>query len=380
MSVDLEKLASEFMRRYGGPPSFISQAPGRVNLIGEHTDYNEGFVLPVAMDRTIAVAARPRDDSALKAYSVDYNQCDDFPVDRVRRFAGSRGWRDYVRAVAWALQDSQIELRGADIAIAGDVPREAGLSSSAALEVAVAGALTAVTGTALDPKKLALVCQKAENVFVGVQCGIMDQLASAMGIAGHALLIDCRSLETRPVRLPAGHSIVIVDSKVRRRLGNTAFNRRRLECAEAAAILGVSSLRDADTALLDVKRNALPEVLFKRARHVISENKRVLEMAKALDADGAELAGRLMFESHESLGDDFEVSTPELDRLVAVARSVDGVVGSRLTGAGFGGATVTLVRVNAVEALKAAVEGAGFEDAPEVIVCGAADGLRVTDA
>jgi galactokinase len=378
MAVDVEHLAAEFERIYGRPPALISEAPGRVNLIGEHTDYNEGFVLPLAINRTVAIAASERTDNLLRAYSADYGQSDEFPVDRVRRFAGNRGWRDYVRGVAWALQDSQIVLHGADMVVSGDVPQGAGLSSSAALEVAVAGALTSLSEVDIDRRKLALLCQKAENMFVGVQCGIMDQLTSALGKTGHAILIDCRSLETRSVPLPPDYAIAIVDSKLRRQLADTGYNERRKECAEAALRLGIDALRDADVAMLTASRESLGDVLYRRARHVVTENERVLEMVNPLSCGAVEDAGWLMFQSHESLRDDFEVSTPELDVLVEAARGIPDVAGARLTGAGFGGATVNLVRRHAVAQLETAVSEAGLEQTPEVVVCEASGGLRVS--
>ncbi len=266
MTADLPALRLAFEKQFGHPAQLIAEAPGRVNLIGEHTDYNGGFVLPAAIDRTVAVALSRRDDDVIRAYSLDYDQCDEFPAGRVRRFAGSRGWRDYLRGVVWALADSQYAITGADIAITGDVPKGAGLSSSAAIEVALAGALTAAAGITIDRTLLAVLCQRAENFFVGVQSGIMDQYASALGKAGHALLIDCRSLEAEPVPLPPGIAIVVIDSKVERRLADTPYNRRREECAEAARRLGVDSLRDATPQVLP----KLSGDLLKRARHIVS--------------------------------------------------------------------------------------------------------------
>jgi galactokinase len=378
MTADIAALRRAFEQQFGRAPELIAEAPGRVNLIGEHTDYNGGFVLPVAIDRTVAVAITRRDDGVIRAFSVEYGQCDEFPAERVRRFMGTRGgWRDYTRGVVWALLDAHIQVPGADIAITGDVPQGAGLSSSAAIEVAVAGALTA--GSGIEARDLALLCQKAENLFVGVGCGIMDQFTSAMGQRDHALFIDCQSLESEPVPLPEGIAIVIIDSKVPRQLGETAFNRRREECAEAARALGVDSLRDADEAML----SRLSGTLLKRARHVITENARVLVAVEAMRADDLETIGRLLYESHRSLRDDFEVSTPELDILVDAASRLDGVIGARLTGAGFGGCTANLVQEEAVDRVREAIV-AGYEKqtglAADVHVCRAVDGLRTSDA
>jgi galactokinase len=282
-----------------------------------------------------------------------------------------------MRGVVWALLDAHIPVPGADIAITGDVPQGAGLSSSAAIEVAVAGALTA--GYGIEPRDMALLCQKAENLFAGVGCGIMDQFTSALGQRDHALFIDCRSLESEPVPLPEGIAIVIIDSKAPRKLADTAFNRRREECTEAARALGVESLRDADEAML----TGLSGVLLKRARHVITENTRVQSAVGALRTGDLTTLGRLLHESHASLRDDFEVSTPELDILVEAAGRIDSVVGARLTGAGFGGCTVNLVRQEAVEQVREAIvveynKRTGLT--ADVHVCRAVDGLRVRDA
>ena len=319
-----------------------------------------------------------RDDGVIRALSVDYEQCDEFQAERVRRFMGTRGgWRDYTRGVVWALLDAHIPVQGADIAITGDVPQGAGLSSSAAIEVAVAGALAA--GSGLAARDLALLCQKAENLFVGVGCGIMDQFASALGRRDHALFIDCRSLESEPIPLPDGIAIVIVDSKVQRKLSDTVYNRRREDCSGAARALGIESLRDADESRLP----GLSGDLLKRARHVVTENLRVLAAAEALRSSDLATLGRLLHESHVSLRDDFEVSTPELDLLVDLAGGLDGVIGARLTGGGFGGCTVNLVRQEAVDQVSEAIvtEYLGKTGLTAgIYVCRAVDGLRVSDA
>ncbi len=376
MTVDRDALRHAFAQLFGREPEVVSESPGRVNLIGEHTDYNEGFVLPVAIDRRVTIAAAPAEGKRVRVYSADFDARDEWPADAPRR-TGRREWRDYVRGVAWSLLDAGYELRGADLAIAGDVPLGAGLSSSAALEVAVAGALSAVSEIEIEPGRLALLCQKAENQFVGVQCGIMDQFAGACSRAEHALLIDCRSLEMEHVELPQDVTIVVVDSKVPRRLGETAYNERREDCAAAARALGGTAIRDAVGH--DVDR--LPEPLNRRARHVISENRRVLEAVAALRSENLNRVGMLMYESHASLRDDFEVSTPELDLLVELASKTNGVLGARLTGAGFGGCTVNLVERDAVVRFEAGIiepYGAKTGLAGEMIVCRAVDGLRVS--
>ncbi len=369
-----------FEKAYARRPTVISVAPGRVNLIGEHTDYSGGLVLPVAIDRSVTVVAAPREDNKLRAFSAQFQARDDQRVDAPRR-TGRREWRDYVRGVAWALLDAGYKLLGADLLIDGNVALGSGLSSSAALEVAVAGGLCAISEIELNPVRLALICQKAENQFVGVQCGIMDQLASAAGLANHALLIDCRSLEIEEVPLPfetLGIELVIVDSKLPRRLDDTPYNRRRKECSEAARILGVESLRDATIA----DAATLHAPLDRRTRHVVSENDRVQLAVDALRKQDASQLGELMWQSHNSLRDDFEVSCPELDLLVDLARETDGVLGSRLTGAGFGGCTVSVVRADAVDEFRNRVVdmyASKTGGKASMLLCHPSDGLRVTD-
>jgi len=383
MTADRSALLRFFRERFGREPAVLCEAPGRVNLIGEHTDYNDGFVLPVAIDRTAAVAATATRGPVVRALSLDFAEADQFSLADIAPLPGG-GWRNYVRGVAWALVEAGIHVPGADMAIAGDVPVGAGLSSSAALEMAVAGALCAVAGpdgqaVAVAPLDLALLCQRAENEFAGVQCGVMDQLAAAFGRRGHALLMDCRSLAVEPVPLgfeEAGVVLAVVDSGVRRSLEATPYNQRREQCAEAARLLAVPALRDVDEGLLD----ALPEHLYRRARHVVSENARVLAAVAAQRAGDVEGLGRLLYESHRSLRDDFEVSCPELDLLVELACRTEGVLGARLTGAGFGGCTVNLVRREALAAFRRDVVDeyrSRTGRAAELHVCAASDGLSV---
>ena len=378
MTVDIDALWRAFEDQFSQAPSVVSTAPGRVNLIGEHTDYNAGFVLPIAIDRTVTVSAADGGET-VRVYSADFDARDEWQVAAPRR-TGRSEWRDYVRGVAWALLDSGQQLRGGDFAISGDVPRGAGLSSSAALEVAVAGAVLSVSGIAIEREELALLCQKAENQFVGVQCGIMDQLTSACAREGHALLIDCRNVTIEHVPLPAAITIIVVDSGVTRRLEDTAYNRRRDECAEAARMLGLASLREAGEATLEESGDRLPETLFRRARHVVTENARVLAAAESLRSGDTAAFGQLMLESHVSLRDDFEVSTPNLDLLVEFASCTEGVLGARLTGAGFGGCTVNLVTKGAEERFKREVVDAYQREAglpAEMHVCNAVGGLEV---
>jgi len=376
LSIGTNAARLAFERVFGRTSEIESEAPGRVNLIGEHTDYNEGFVLPVAIDRTVSVAAARAVGTTVRVYAAVFDARDEWRIDAPRR-TGRREWRDYVRGVVWALLDAGYRLRGADLAIGGDVPLGSGLSSSAALEVAVAGAICALSELEIDPQRLSLLCQKAENQFVGVQSGIMDQLAAACSRDGHAMLIDCRSLDLDLVPLPEDVAIVVVDSKVPRRVGETPYNQRREECTAAAQALGVASLRDA--AISDAER--LPEPLRRRTRHVVLENQRVLEAAEALRSANPARLGGLMYESHESLREDFEASTRELDLLVELASRTKGVLGARLTGAGFGGCTVNLVERNAVAGFEAGVvapyrEQTGLD--AQMFVCAAVDGLRAS--
>lgn len=382
MSVDVGTLLAAFRSRFGRPPSVVSQAPARVNLIGEHTDYNLGHVLPVAIDRTVAAAAAPREDGRVSACALDLGEDDSFELEGVQRLDGG-GWRNYVRGIAWALGQAGQRLVGLDVAIAGDVPVGAGLSSSAALEVALAGAFLHAAGADFPPQEIAVLAQRAENDFVGVQCGLMDQVAAVFGRLDHALLIDCRTLAVEPVPLgldEAGVSIAVVDSGVRRSLADTPYNRRREECFQAARLLGVKALRDADEAILESRRSALPGELYRRARHVVREEERVAAAVGALRGGDPAALGDLLNQSHASLRDDFQVSCPELDLLVELAARTKGVLGSRLTGAGFGGCTVSLVRRRALDAFRRQVveEYRSRTGLPaRMYVCRAVDGLRV---
>ncbi len=383
MSANRSALLDAFRRHFSRPARLVAEAPGRVNLIGEHTDYNEGHVLPLAIDRTVAVAAAPGGDTVL-AYSLDYDEDDCFPLAEIQPLPGA-DWRNYVRGVVWALREAGHRLRGLQLALSGDVPVGAGLSSSAALAVAVAAAFAAAADTSLDPRQAALLAQRAENHFVGVQCGIMDQLAAVFGRQSHALLIDCRSLEVEPVPLELaglGVAVVIVDSAVRRALGDSPYNERRRECAQAAAALGVPALRDVTPDELETRRRELPPRLYRRARHVATEEARVIATVSALKDGDLDWLGRLLRESHESLRRDFQVSCPELDLLVELAMEVEGTLGARLTGAGFGGSTVNLVRHESLDAFRHGVVRAYRRRTglpAEMHIVRASQGLQVTD-
>ncbi|MBI1874695.1 MAG: galactokinase [Acidobacteria bacterium] len=343
-------LASRFVSLFAETPR-IYRAPGRVNLIGEHTDYNEGFVLPAALTMACWVAGSPRPDAKLIVHSENFNE-------RITGPGGARagGWADYVRGVALALKAAGHQVSGATLLVRGDVPMGAGLGSSASLEVAVASALLDLSGVRMDPIELARICQRAENEFVGARCGIMDQFVACHARAGTALRLDCRSLEYGLVPVPPYVRLVACNTMVRHRLAEGEYNRRRAECEAsvlrvASITPGMRSLRDVDPAWLDAHGHEIPDRLLRRARHVVTENVRVLEAAEALGRHDLGAVGVLMADSHRSLRDDFEVSCPELDLMTDLARAVPGVFGARMTGGGFGGSTVNLVHEDAVDEL-----------------------------
>jgi galactokinase len=337
----------------------VVRAPGRVNLIGEHTDYNDGYVLPIAIDRAITIALIPSDDRRVTITIAERAETATFDLDAI---GGRRGhWIDYVAGTAWAMAEAGLPVNGFRGVLASDLPQNAGLSSSAALELASALAMSGGDEPPTDRMTLARVAQRAENVHVGVQCGLMDQFASSFGAEGAALLLDCRSLAYRALPLSlADAALVVCHSGSSRRLDGSAYNERRAQCDAAVAVIArrhpdVRTLRDVTIEMIDDAGGDLEPVLARRARHVVDENGRVLEAATALEAGDHERAGRLFSASHASLRDLYEVSSPELDLLVEIADAVPGVFGSRLTGAGFGGCTVTLVRRDAVGALSDAV-------------------------
>ncbi len=375
-----QRVEQDFRQRYGQTPAFVVRAPGRVNLIGEHTDYNDGFVLPLAIDRAVWIALRPIPEEKVEAYSLDFKETADFPLAELTK--GERGWPEYLKGTAWALQQAGYSLKGWQGVIAGDVPVGAGLSSSAALELATARAFAAVSGFPWDPATMARIGQQAENQWVGVRCGIMDQMISAAGRAGHALLIDCRTLQYEAVPLPAGTTVVVLDTATRRGLVDSAYNERRGQCEAAARLFGVPALRDVSLAQFNKLAARLDEATRKRARHVISENERTLGAAEAMKRGDAELLGELMNASHVSLRDDFQVSSRELDAMVECGRGVRGCLGIRMTGAGFGGCAVALVRSAEVRGFVTEVADcyrAGTGLAPHIYVCHATDGASVVD-
>jgi galactokinase len=363
--IDAARIRSQFEARFGAAPELIVRAPGRVNLIGEHTDYNAGFVLPAAIDRATFIAASPRQDRRVRVVAADLNLEDEFGIDHIER-SGIHPWSNYIRGMVRALQGAGHIINGADMVVASSVPRGAGLSSSAALEVATGYVFQVFHNLNILGDELALMAQATENHFVGVNCGIMDQFIVTLGQANHALMIDCRDLSYQAVPVPTNAAVVICDSHIERSLAASAYNQRRAECEQAVELLkpllpGIKALRDVSSAQLAAHGHVLPAVVRQRARHVVSENERVIHGATALrNGDVAEF-GRLMNASHASLRDDYAVSIPEMDALVAAAQRVSGCYGSRLTGAGFGGCTVSLVDVNAVERFRHEVAAAYLE-------------------
>jgi|GEM_PF-67334 len=384
-SSSVERLSEQSAAHFGGPPALVVRSPGRVNLIGEHTDYNDGYVLPAAVDLGTWVAAAPRGGGRLRTVAARLGEADDVPLHDLRPQAGPT-WTRYVRGMAALLQGAGCILPGADLLIDGDLPLSGGLSSSASLELGVGLALAALAGFSITPRDLALLAQRAEHDFAGVLCGIMDQFAVALGQAGHALLIDCRSQDVELVPLCKTLRILVLDSAVPRTLAGSAYNRRRAECAEAVRQLQavhpeVQALRDADLAMLAAA--GLEGVVLRRARHVVTENARVLECAAALRRGDLAALEPLLAASHASLRDDYEVSGPELDALVEIASGTPGVYGARLTGAGFGGCCVALADAARAEDAAAAIvqryrQGTGR--AGQAYVCAPAQGAHVQSA
>ena len=374
--MDIENLKSKFSQRYGDASPRIFRAPGRVNLIGEHTDYNDGFVMPCAIDFATFVAVSPREDRNIRVASMNFAGEYEFDLDN--ETAGvAEGWARYVQGVALILEKSGFRLRGANLLIDSTVPVGAGLSSSAALEVSVGFALSTISNVEIEKWDLAKIGQKAEHEYAGVRSGIMDQFASAFGMENHALFLDCRSLKWSPIPLSSA-KFIICNTKTKHDLADGEYNKRRADCEEAARLLGHESLRDVSPSEFAVKAQNLSERLKMRARHVISENQRVLAAVNALQHSDLVEFGKLMNASHESLRTDYEVSSNELDLMVEIVRRQKGVLGARMTGGGFGGCTVNLleedVSAEFIETVSAEYQKAtGIS--PEIYVCAAARGV-----
>lgn len=368
-----------FAQLFGGQPSVVARAPGRVNLIGEFTDYNEGFALPCAIDRDTIVVARARPDRVIHVVAADnQNREDRFSLESTLMPVQPSSWANYVRGTMASLLHNGHKLGGAELVIAGNVPQGAGLSSSASLEMAIGQAFKALFRLNVSPTELALAGQRAEHTFAGCQCGIMDQLVSAHGCADHAVLLDCRSLETTPVPMPPDTAIVIVESGIRRGLVDSEYNQRRKQCEQAAAAFGARALRDVSRERFDAESNKLDPLVARRARHVITENERTLAAVQALRAGDLARMGQLMRESHDSMRDDFEVSLPPIDALSKLMNEEIGVDGgARLTGGGFGGCVVALVPATmASHAKTTATRGYRTPQGtpPVVHLCRASDG------
>ena len=376
------QLLDEFKVRFGTAAS-IYRAPGRVNLIGEHTDYNDGFVLPAAIDFYCWAAVAPRRDRKLVIHSENFNETVEAGLDSLSPLE-KKHWANYPLGVAWALLQAGKPLTGANLYISGEVPLGAGLSSSAAVEVAIGFALLNQSGLAVDRAELAQLCQKAENEFVGAHVGIMDQFVSCFGRASHALLLDCRSLQYEFVKLPPDLQLVICNTMVRHELASGEYNARRAECEEGVRILRIvlpeiRALRDVTIPQLEKHVRILPAKVFARCRHVITENERVKSAVEAFRRGESKALGPLMQDSHRSLRDDYEVSCRELDLMVEIAMAQPGLIGARMTGGGFGGCTINLVESAAVGEFKRNVTAEYSSKTsltPEIYVSPASEGAQ----
>lgn len=378
------EIRENFQRIYGKTPRIFC-APGRVNLIGEHTDYNEGFVLPLAIDREFLVAGTSRTDSKINVHALDIKENFSFDLLRGEAIKRRGNWVDYVEGTARSLIKRFDLATGADLIFTSTIPIGAGLSSSAALEVSNGFALLSLGEIEIDRRELALAAQEAEHEFVGIRSGIMDQFASAFGKAGHALLIDCRSLETEQIPLDITDAIIAVcDTRIKHELASSEYNTRRRECEIGVKILGeklpgIFSLRDVGEEDFEKFQNILPEKIKHRCRHVISENRRTLAAVENLRKNNLEKVGKLMFASHESLRDDYEVSCAELDKLVEIARETTGVFGARMMGGGFGGCTINLVEKEDFEKFENNIRQkyrTSFGIEPSIFKVKASDGAR----
>jgi galactokinase len=387
------RLITAFANHFGGGPDWLAWAPGRVNLIGEHTDYNGGYVLPVAIDRGIRMAARVRDDNRLRLWSLNYAAAWEMPAgaDLTAAAKTPRGWHSYFVAVLHQFRGRGLKTPGLDVAIEGDLPPGAGLSSSAAYEVCAAVLLDAVIGAGLPRRDLALMAQAAEHSpFVGVRCGIMDQFASALGVRDHALFLDCHTMEHELVPFdPNGAAIVIINSMKRRGLVDSQYNQRRAECEAGLERLRdlagepFETLRHVPPSIFAQFETSLPETVRKRTRHTVTENARVCAFVEGLKRGDWSRLGKLLYESHASLRDDFEVSCAELDAIVRIASRCPWVYGCRMTGAGFGGCAVALVQPASVPSVCSALAReytAMFKVSPEILVSAPGEGAAAERA
>ncbi|MEN8241613.1 MAG: galactokinase [Chloroflexota bacterium] len=375
-----ERVITEFKRKYNQDPKWVVRSPGRVNLIGGHTDYNDGFVLPMAINYATWIALRPRSDKKVVVRSLDLDGRIEFDLDDFENT--DSGWGEYVKGIAWALLEDGLQLSGWEGVLSGNVPIGSGLSSSAALELSVAKAFSLTSGFSWDVLKISKIAQLAENDWVGMKCGIMDQLISAAGEKDHALLIDCRTLESSPVPLPAGTAVVVLDTNTHRGLVDSAYNERREQCESAAEFFGVSKLRDVNLDEFHKRETEMDPLSRKRARHIITENDRVQKSAEAMKNGDAQLLGNLISAAHKSISEDYEVSSKELDLIVEIALEQPGCFGSRMTGAGFGGCAVALVDEDQLDSFVTNIMGqyknkAGLE--AKVYVSRACEGTSVIE-
>ncbi len=343
---------------FGQPPYLIVSAPGRVNLIGEHTDYNDGFVLPIAIEKKIGIGGSLRNDDQVRLYSLNFEEREEFLITSLVK---EERWTDYVKGVIDELRKAGHTLKGFDAVLYGNVPRAGGLSSSAAIEIATAFFLVQLHNIEMAAEEMATLCQRAENRFVGVNCGIMDQFISRLGKENHALYLDCRDLSYQQIPFQIEeYAVVICNSNVKRQLVDSAYNERRAQCEEGVRLLKtklewITALRDVSSVQLEEHTSLLPPLVYKRCRHVITEDERVVAAVKALQEADLHRFGTLLNQSHDSLRDDYEVSCEELDALVDIARNIEGTIGSRMTGAGFGGCTVSIVKESAIDTFRSAL-------------------------
>lgn len=373
-----QEIAEKFRNEYQNSPEMFIYSPGRVNIIGEHTDYNDGFVLPMAIDRYLIMAVSKRDDQTIRVFSTDFKQRIEFSIANIK--IGEFDWGEYITGSIQGLKEQSHQLKGFDLVITANIPVGASLSSSAALELGILKAACYSSDIEWQPMEMALLGQKVENQWVGMNCGIMDQAISACGKEGHALLIDCRDLSRTPCPLPPNHSIIIMDTTTRRGLVDSAYNERREQCNTAAETMGVSHLRDATPELLEQHKNDMERLVYLRAKHIITENIRVLQTAEAMAQNDAAQLGKLMYESHCSLRDDFDVSGEALNVIVECAMSHPSCIGARMTGAGFAGCAVAMVEKGKEQDFVAAVSrayAAKMEVEPHLYVCRASEGTSI---
>jgi galactokinase len=376
MNIQDQAIAA-FTEEYGGSPMHLVRAPGRVNLIGEHTDYNGGFSLPMAIDQAIWIALRPRSDNRVILHSVGFSESVNFELNQIEH---ATGWKEYVHGMAWALKEAGLSLKGWEGLLISDIPVASGLSSSAALELAVARAFWVVNPWDWDGKKIAEVAKKHENEWMGLQSGILDQMISAIGKVGQAFLLDFKDLSHQAVSLPLDTTVVVLNTKVKRGLIDSAYNERVAQCQAAAKILNVQTLRDVTMEQLLTSKQKLDALIFRRARHVVSENARTIDASNFLNNGDVEMFGELMNASHASLRDDYEVSCVELDLMVKFANQQKGCYGARMTGAGFGGCAIALVETRAAKEIAVKVANQYQNETgitPSTYLCQSANGAEV---